>query len=110
MKEERATVKIFRFDPSKDKEPRYQEYKNIPYVGRSVLDILRYIYEECDQSLALRRLCTKGYCGGCAMCVNGEPVLACQKLATKEMVIEPHPKFKVIRDLAVDFDKVTEEI
>ena len=106
MKEEKATAKIFRFDPSTDNKPKYQKYKNIPYIGCSVLDVLRYIYEECDQSLAFRRLCTKGYCGGCAIRVNGEPVLACQKLATKEMVIEPHPKFKVIRDLVVDFDEV----
>ena len=109
MNEEKATVKVFRFDPSVDKKPRYQEYNDIPYAGRSVLNVLRYIYEEYDQSLAFRRLCTKGACGGCAMQVNGEPVLACQKPATEEMVIEPHPKFQVIRDLVVDFDEVKGE-
>jgi succinate dehydrogenase/fumarate reductase iron-sulfur protein len=106
MKEEQATARIFRFDPATDKKPKYQKYGNIPYIGRSVLDVLRYVYEEYDQSLAFRRLCTKGCCGGCAMRVNGEPILACQKLATQEMVIEPHPKFKIIRDLVVDFDEV----
>ena len=106
MKEPTATVTIFRFDPSKDVEPRYQKYENIPYQGHSVLDVIRYIYEEYDQSLAFRRLCTKGCCGGCAICVNGEPVLACQKLATEEMVIKPHPKFRVIRDLVTCFEKI----
>ncbi len=106
MKKEQATARVFRFDPAADKKPRYQRYTNLPYIGRSVLDVLRYIYEEYDQSLAFRRLCTKGYCGGCAMRVNGEPILACQKLASQEMVIEPHPKFKVIKDLVVDFDEV----
>lgn len=109
MNEEKATVRIFRYDPSRDEGPRYQEYKDIPYTGYSVLDVLRYIYEECDQTLAFRRLCTKGCCGGCAIRVNGKPVLACKELATKEMVIEPHNKFKIIRDLVVDFDKQIEE-
>lgn len=44
------------------------------------------------------------------MRVNGEPVLACQELAAEEMVIEPHPKFQVIKDLVVDFDEVKEEM
>jgi succinate dehydrogenase/fumarate reductase iron-sulfur protein len=109
MNDNKAIVKIFRFDPSLDKIPRYQEYKDIPYTGRSILDVLRYIYEEYDSSLAFRRLCTKGSCGGCAMRVNGEPVLACQKLAINEMVLEPHPKFQIIKDLVVNFDKVRRE-
>jgi len=38
------------------------------------------------------------------MSVNGNPALACNKLAEKEMKIEPHPKFKVIKDLIVEFE------
>jgi succinate dehydrogenase/fumarate reductase iron-sulfur protein len=110
MNEDKAIVKIFRFDPSSDERPRYQEYKDIPYTGSSVLDVLRYIYEEYDSTLAFRRLCTKGSCGGCAIRMNGEPVLACQKLAISEMVLEPHPKFQLIRDLVVNFDKLKSEI
>ena len=37
--------------------------------------------------------------------VNDVPVLACQKLAEKDMVIKPHHKFRVIKDLIVDFEE-----
>ena len=39
---ELATVKIFKFDPEVDAEPRYDEFQ-VPYQGRTVLDVLRYI-------------------------------------------------------------------
>lgn len=100
-----AKVKIFRFDPSVDKKPRYETFDEIPYKDRSVLEVIKIIYEHYDQSLALREGCNNGTCTGCTMMVNGEPVLACQKLAEKEMVIEPHPKFQIIKDLVVDFNE-----
>jgi NAD-dependent dihydropyrimidine dehydrogenase PreA subunit len=31
-------------------------------------------------------------------------------MAEAEMLIEPHPKFEVIRDLVVDFNKIKEDI
>jgi succinate dehydrogenase/fumarate reductase-like Fe-S protein len=33
------------------------------------------------------------------------PVFSCHEPATEKMVIKPHPKFTVIRDLVVDFEK-----
>ena len=101
-----AVVKVFRFDPAVDKEPRYETFDGISYADRTVLEVIETIYEEYDPSLAFRQGCTNGTCAGCAIVVNGEPVLACQKLAEREMVIEPHPKFQIIKDLVVDFDKV----
>ncbi len=103
-----AVVKVFRFDPAVDKEPRYETFDGIPYEDRSVLEVIEIIYEKYDQSLAFRQGCNNGTCTGCALVVNGEPVLACQKSAVKEMVIEPHPKFQIIKDLVVDFDKTRE--
>ncbi|MDZ4245485.1 MAG: 2Fe-2S iron-sulfur cluster-binding protein, partial [Dehalococcoidia bacterium] len=44
------------------------------------------------------------WCGVCNFVVNGKVVLGCRKSAEKTMVIEPHPKFKLIKDLVVDFD------
>jgi len=103
---ELATVKVFRYDRAVDKESRYQTFEGIPYKDRTVLEVINLIYEQFDQTLSFREGCVNGTCTGCAMMVNGEPVLACQKLAEKEMVIEPHPKFETIKDLVVDFDKV----
>jgi len=103
---ELATVKVFRYDPTVDKEAKYDTFESIPYEGRSVLEVINLIYEKLDQTLSFREGCDNGTCAGCGLLVNGEPVLACQKLAEKEMVIEPHPKFEIIKDLVVDFNKV----
>ncbi len=100
---ELALVKLFRFDPEVDTEPRYDEYR-VPYQYRTVLDVLRYIYENLDSTFAYRWGCTKGRCRACVVSVNGNPALACMKFAEKEMKIEPHPKFKLIKDLMVDFE------
>ncbi len=98
---ELAKVKIFRFDPEVDTEPRYSEFE-APYQGRTVLDVLLYIYENMDSSIAFRWACKKTFCRGCILSVNGKPVLSCTAPAEKNMMIEPHPKFKVIKDLVVE--------
>jgi len=101
---ELATIRIFRFDPETDKEPRYQEYL-APYQERTVLDVLRHIHENIDSTFSFRWACTKVYCRSCVVSVNGKPVLSCNDPAQKEMTIEPHPKFEIIKDLVVDFDR-----
>lgn len=107
---ESGKIKIFRFDPSKDERPGYDSFEGIDYEGYTVLHVLDYIYRKRDTSLAFRgALCTKGYCGGCSVMVNGKPVLACQTQAQKEMIIEPHPCFKVIKDLVCDWDAVEKD-
>ena len=100
-----ALVKVFRFDPDVDKEPRYDTFDGIPYKDRSVLEVIQTIYQERAPSLAFRQGCLNGTCVGCAVSVNGKALLACQRLASQEMVIEPHPKYKVIKDLVVDFSE-----
>ena len=103
---ELASVKVFRFDPTVDQEGRYETYDGIPYQNRTVLEVIKTIYEEYDPTLAFREGCDNGTCSSCALIVNNEPVLACQTLAGKEMLIAPHPKFEIIKDLVIDFNKV----
>lgn len=103
--EELAIVRLFRFDPETDTEPRYDEFK-VPYQGRTVLDVLRYIYENLDSTFAFRWACTKGLCRACVVSVNKRPALACMKSAEKNMTVGPHPKFRVIKDLLIDLDKL----
>lgn len=105
-RDELAQVRIFRFDPTVDKEPRYQTYQT-PYQEYTVLDVLQHILEHQDPTLSFRYGCAGGgyqRCGACSILVNGKPALICKKLAEKDMTIEPHPKFEVIKDLAVDLD------
>lgn len=100
-----ATVKLFRFDPEVDERPWYCEYK-VPYEGCTVLDALLYIYENLDSTFAFRWACGNSRCRCCVVLVNGSPVLACVASASRYMTIEPHPKFKIIKDLITDLDKL----
>lgn len=95
---------MFRFDPEVDTEPRYDVFK-VPYQGRSVLNVLLYIYQKLDSTFAFRWACEKHYCRCCIVSVNKKPVLACMAPAEKNMTIDPHPKFKVIKDLLVDLSR-----
>lgn len=100
-----ARVKVSRFDPGADTAVRFDAWE-VPYEeGQTVLDVLVYIYENLDSTLAFRWGCKKGHCGSCPLQVNGHPVFSCREHASAEMVVEPHPKFEVIKDLVADFDK-----
>jgi len=80
MSQKKIKVKVFRFDPTVEKEPHYETYEVPLTEGMSVLDILDYIYENIDSSLAYydHAACRHGICGGCAVVVNGKTCLACQ--------------------------------
>jgi len=104
-KDDLAEVELFRFDPEVDSEPRYSLFK-IPYKEYTVMNALSYIYENLDSTFAFRWACGKGFCRSCVVSVNGKPVLACMEPASKHMKIEPHPKFKVIKDLIIDYEKL----
>jgi len=96
------TVKCFRLDPSVDSRRRYQEYK-VPLVfGMSVTNVLDFIYDNIDCSLAYYANCHRGVCGRCAMLVNGKRRLACTELVTDDVTLEPLPGYRVVRDLVVE--------
>lgn len=93
---------VCRFDPSKDKEPRYERFE-VPYSKwMRVLDVLEYINEDLGVGLGYRWLCGVKKCGTCAVRMNGREVLACWEAAEPEMVIEPLRHAPLVRDLVVD--------
>ncbi|WP_340817961.1 succinate dehydrogenase/fumarate reductase iron-sulfur subunit [Methanolobus sp. WCC4] len=98
--------------------------------GMTVLEALFRIQEKQDGSLCFRYSCRGAVCGSCAMLINRKPGLACRtqlsdartevvsesekedvllKHSNKdedkyEILVEPLPNLKVIRDLIVDMD------
>ena len=101
MSQKVVKVKVFRFDPSTDEKPLYRTYE-VPLAERmSVLDVLDYIYENLDSSLAYyaHAACRHGVCNSCSVLVNGKPALACQTVVLSDITIEPIPKFEVLKDL-----------
>jgi succinate dehydrogenase/fumarate reductase-like Fe-S protein len=96
-----GTVKIFRYDPALDSQPRYETYE-IPFEvwhNRKVMQVIKYIYENLAPGLAFRESCYQSLCGCCTVRVNNKPVLACEAMAEKEMLIEPINPRKVLKDL-----------
>jgi succinate dehydrogenase/fumarate reductase iron-sulfur protein len=99
-------IKLFRFNPDTDREPRYDTFcKQFPY-GTTVLEALLNIQETEDDSLAFRYSCRSAVCGSCGMLVNGAPMLACRtqlaSLIGDQVLVEPLPNMEIIRDLVVN--------
>lgn len=100
-------LKIFRFNPEKDKKPHYDKFTVEAEPTDRVLDMLEHIKDYEDGTLAYRRSCAHGVCGSCAMRINGVNRLACKSLAQDvgtSVTIEPILGLSVEKDLLVDMD------
>src|SRR5512147_1209189 len=102
-------LKIFRFDPRKDKEPHYDKFTLDAKPSDRILDCLNKIRWEQDGSLAYRMSCAHGICGSDGLTIDGVSALACQKLvkefhSDKEILVEPLSVFTVVKDLVVDLE------
>lgn len=105
-------LKIYRYDPEKDDQPYFQTYEIQLDPMDRLLDCLNRIRWEQDPTLSYRWSCAHGVCGSDGMRINGVCGLACQKLAKdlgEEVLIEPLPGFKVIKDLIVDLSPFFEK-
>lgn len=99
---------ILRYDAREGGAPRFQTYELTPHKKLSVLEALLTIQNEQDPSLAFRYACRGAVCGSCAMSVNGKLNLACrvqlENLAAQRVVLEPLPRFEILKDLVVDME------
>jgi succinate dehydrogenase / fumarate reductase iron-sulfur subunit len=100
--------KIQRWDPTQVRKTGYDEFEIQVEPDERVLDALNRIKWTEDGSLSFRHSCAHGVCGSCAVRINGRCALACQTLiktlAEGQIVIEPLPHFRVLKDLIVDLD------
>jgi succinate dehydrogenase/fumarate reductase iron-sulfur protein len=96
-------VRLFRYDPSADENPRYEIFSVPKRPDMRVLDALNHIYNlEETGAVAYRWYCGTKKCGECGITVNGRAMLGCWEPTTEEMTIEPLANFPIIRDLVVD--------
>jgi succinate dehydrogenase / fumarate reductase iron-sulfur subunit len=100
-------LKIYRFNPETDTEPRFVDYTIDAEPMDKLLDALHKVKWYEDSGLALRRSCAHGICGSDAMLINGRNALAC-KLLIKDLKqpikVEPIRGLPVLRDLIVDME------
>ncbi|MBS1255717.1 MAG: Fumarate reductase iron-sulfur subunit [Deltaproteobacteria bacterium] len=100
------TVKIRRCSGHTDDNFRFDTFE-VPLTDNSnVLDVVNYIQNNLDPTLAFRYSCRAGMCGTCSMRVNGKNRWTCRStvksLRSKMLTIEPLPHYPIIKDLAVD--------
>jgi succinate dehydrogenase / fumarate reductase, iron-sulfur subunit len=99
--------RIYRYSPEETGNPRWDTYwVDMDKAGTMILDVLFYIKNNIDPTLAFRRSCREGVCGSCAMNIAGRNTIACTKgfddLPGGVITISPLPHMPVIRDLVPD--------
>jgi succinate dehydrogenase / fumarate reductase iron-sulfur subunit len=100
-------LKIKRFNPEKDPKPWWGQYEMKAEPTDRVLDLLHYVKDHLDGTLAFRRSCGHGICGSDAMRINGRNLLACKALVQHlgaKITVEPLLALPVIKDLVVDME------
>jgi succinate dehydrogenase / fumarate reductase, iron-sulfur subunit len=110
---ETTSVKVFRYDPDRDKEPWYQEYRLPAEQEISVLVLLSRIQQELDGSLSFRSFCCGlQMCRSCLMRVNGKRKFGCITLVKpgETVTIDPltFPE-RHIKDLVVEIDDMEQD-
>ncbi len=105
----KINLKVQRFNPETDPQPRFQEYAVEVDPNERLLDALMQVKRFQDGSLGFRKSCAHGVCGSDAMRINGKDGLACKTLikdvAEKDgdtITVEPLRYLPVQRDLIVD--------
>lgn len=101
------TLKVFRYNPEKDKRGHYEVYKVEGDENDRVLDVLEYIKGNYDGTLSFRRSCAHGVCGSDAIRINGRNQLACKTLVRDvgaNITVEPVLGLKIVKDLIVDME------
>jgi succinate dehydrogenase/fumarate reductase-like Fe-S protein len=111
------SVRVFRFDPDYDREPRYQEYPVPIDEEISVLVLLNRIQQEIDPTLSFRSFCCGlQMCGSCLMRVDGKRRFTCITAVKPGVTITVDPlTFPAghIKDLVceiTDNDKTEEDV
>lgn len=104
-----VTIRVRRYDPEKDSEPHWEDYRVSAYATDRLLDALHKIKWELDGSLTFRRSCAHGVCGSDAMRINGRNRLACKALLrdlepSKPITVEAIKGLPVEKDLVVDME------
>ena len=109
------TFKIKRYNPEKQAEPYFEDFKLDVQEDVTLLDCMNKIKWTLDGSLTYRMSCRSAICGSCAVKVNGHATLACQRQAAHlvkddTIILEPLGNMKPIKDLVVDFKPFWDKI
>lgn len=105
MTRKEITVTVHRSDTNGSKTGTKRRY-TVPFTdGMSAMDVLDYIYQHLDSSIAYydHAGCGLGICARCTGKINGKAGLFCQTEVNGEgeLVLEPTNEDRVLRDLVM---------
>ena len=107
-------INVYRWDPDKRINPTVDTFEiDLDKCGQMVLDALILIKDQIDSTLTFRRSCGEGVCGSCAMNIEGQNTLACQKNIKEikgDINIFPLTHLPVIKDLVVDLSHAFKQL
>ena len=107
-------INVYRWDPDKKLNPTVDTFEiDLDKCGQMVLDALILIKDQIDSTLTFRRSCGEGVCGSCAMNIEGQNTLACQKNIKEikgDINIFPLTHLPVIKDLVVDLSHAFKQL
>jgi len=107
-------INVYRWDPDKKINPTVDTFEiDLDKCGQMVLDALILIKNQIDSTLTFRRSCGEGVCGSCAMNIEGQNTLACQKNIKEikgDINIFPLTHLPVIKDLVVDLSHAFKQL
>lgn len=95
----------------------FSTYRVPAQENQTILDVVTWIQQNAEPTLAYRFACRVGMCGSCAMMVNSKPRWTCRTHVKRvaedgRLEIAPLRNLPVIKDLAADlsefFDKWTQ--
>ena len=101
---------IFKSAPRETGKGQFVTYTVDAEPSDMVLDVLETIYHKYDPTLSYRYACGVARCGECAMVINGEPCMACDKAVEPVLRIEPLHHLPVIKDTVIHRRKVFDHI
>lgn len=98
-------VRVSRFNPLRDTQAYFEDFTIESTEPLSVMALLAKVHEADPTFVCRTSTCFKGKCGSCLVRINGEDAFGCTTLVGpgEAVTVEPHSKFKVIRDVVVDF-------
>lgn len=100
----KITVKIARFDSSKQSSSYMEEFTIAVKDNQTVLQGLENIKESLDSSLTFRSACKSGICGSCAIKVNNKETLACKCKIKQNDEISALNNSALVKDLVISLD------
>ena len=103
-------LKIKRSNPNVNSDQQFDDFVVPIEKWTTVLDALLDVKSHLDHSVGIRYSCRQASCGSCGMKINGKPGLACftkiSELNSDTITVEPMDNYPVVRDLAVNMDRM----